>query len=632
MDLFQKRPLAVGVTVLLLLSLPVLAWLQYQWLGQLSANERVRMQSNLRVSADRFAEEFDTELARLSVAFSGGIVSLEAPADGEADLIQRLGMWFETAPRPELIESFYRIEREPAGHRIRRFDDGQGEFVDVDWSGLENVRRTLDQQAPDIIDSRSRIRTLPTDQRVRDDPPTLILPQLATARAEFLLRTDGAHEMHVSELITDVQLDGWVVIALDEAYLRNTFLPELVERHFSDTSGGDYRVAVAHTDSDVVFYESEEGQSPDVLSHPDAMAPMFDLGREVNFWTFDSSRFSERIGFGTARAVAGLVGGRPPPSDILVATAIVSEQETGREPRVAMRTFETSAAAGSWHLLVQHRAGSLEAAVDQVRSRNLMISFGILMMLGVSMVIIMVSSQRAQRLAQQQVDFVANISHELRTPVAVINSAGQNLEDGLIDPERVQKYGSVIRNEAKRLSAMVEQVMDFAGDASGKKRYQIRPVSVEEVLDGALSDYRPLMAEKGFALETDIAKGLPEIAADPSAVRSAIGNLLSNAMKYCGSHPWARLAVGQVQGGLGWVEIRVQDRGIGIPQAEVDRVFEPFYRGRAAVDSQIHGNGLGLSLVRRVVDAHGGEIRIESKPGDGSVFILRFPVAEGSHA
>ncbi len=625
MDLFQKRPLAFGVTVLLLVSLPVLAWLQYQWLGQLSANERVRMQSNLRVSADRFAEEFDTELARLSLAFSGGIVSLEAPADGEADLIQRLGMWSETAPRPELIESFFRIEREPAGHRIRRFNKVHGEFIDVDWSGLENVRRTLDQQAP----SGSRIRRLPTDQRVLDDPPTLILPQMSTARAEFLIRTDGDHEMHLSELVTDVQLDGWVVIALDEAYLRDAFLPELVERHFSDTSGGDYRVAVAHTDSDLVFYESEEGQSADVLSHPDAMVPMFDLGRDVNFWTFDATRISERIGFGTAGAVAGLVGGRSPTSDVIAATAIVSEQETGRGPRIAMRTFETSAAAGSWHLLVQHRAGSLEAAVDQVRSRNLMISFGILMMLGVSMVIIMVSSQRAQRLAQQQVDFVANISHELRTPVAVINSAGQNLEDGLIDSERARKYGSVIRNEAKRLSAMVEQVMDFAGDASGKKRYQIRPVSVEEVLDGALSDYRPLMAEKGFALETDIAKGLPEIAADPSAVRSAIGNLLSNAMKYCGSHPWARLAV---EGGLGWVEIRVQDRGIGIPQAEVDRVFEPFYRGREAVDSQIHGNGLGLSLVRRVVDAHGGEVRIESKPGDGSVFILRFPVAEGSHA
>ena len=628
-DLLGKRPFALCVTVLLLLSLPVLAWLQYQWLGQLSAHERERMQSNLRVSADRLAEEFDTELARLSLAFSGGIVSFDVPTDVEADMVKRLGRWSETSPRPELIESFFRIERQASGDSIRSFDEDQGEFVDADWVGLDHVRLHLDQVAPNTRGSTSTIRSQPAEQHLLDDPLTLILPQMA-AHNEFTFTANPDQDMHVSEFLSDVQLNGWVVIGLDGDYVRDAFLPELVERHLSDGSAGDYHVAVRRIDSDATFYESEESLPSDVLLHPDVTSPIFDLHRDVRFWAFDVSGLGERIGFRATDGAAGIVGRRTTSSDVRL--AIVTEEKDATEPVIEMRSFETAGAASAWQLLVQHRAGSLEAAVDQIRSRNMMISFGVLVMLGVSMVIIMVSSQRAQRLAQQQMDFVANISHELRTPVAVINSAGSNLEDGLIDSDRVRKYGSVIRGEAKRLSTMVEQVMDFAGTTSGKKLYQIRSVSVEEVLEGALSDCRTLMDEQGFALETDIATGLPPIAADPGAVRSAIGNLLSNAMKYCGGHPWARLAVSQVRDGLEWVEIRVQDRGIGIPQAEVDRIFEPFFRGREAVDSQIHGNGLGLSMVRRVVDAHGGEVRIESNPGSGSVFILRLPVAEGSHA
>ena len=172
--------------------------------------------------------------------------------------------------------------------------------------------------------------------------------------------------------------------------------------------------------------------------------------------------------------------------------------------------------------------------------------------------------------------------------------------------------------------------MDFAGTQSGKKRYELRPVSIETLIDGAIADYRPLMVEQGFDVHKDVPEGLPDVLADATAVQSAIANLLSNAMKYCGGRRWAKISAAAVEGETGSaVELRVEDRGIGIAPADLDQIFEPFYRGKESIEGQIHGNGLGLSLVRQIVEAHKGTIRVESEPGRGSTFSIRLPVVAG---
>ena len=126
-------------------------------------------------------------------------------------------------------------------------------------------------------------------------------------------------------------------------------------------------------------------------------------------------------------------------------------------------------------MVVKHRAGSLEAAVAATRRRNLAISFGILLLLGASVGFIVLSSRRAQRLATQQMEFVAGVSHELRTPLAVICSAAENLADGVIDNrDQIKRYGGLIRDEGRRLTGMVEQVLEFAGAQSGRKNYELR--------------------------------------------------------------------------------------------------------------------------------------------------------------
>ena len=279
-----------------------------------------------------------------------------------------------------------------------------------------------------------------------------------------------------------------------------------------------------------------------------------------------------------------------------------------------------------WRLLVGHRAGSLEAAVAQVRRRNLALSFGILVLMGISVGLIMIAARRAQRLARQQLEFVAGVSHELRTPVAVIGSAADNLAHGVVqDAARVKQYGTTIGTEARRLGETVERVLEFAGIQSGVVRQPsvIAPVAlVEEVLASSAR----LVNEAHAKVETTYGTNIPDISGDPAALRAVVQNLVANAVKYGGDHGWVHVSVTSgTAKRRSEVLIRVEDRGVGIPVAEQTRIFDPFFRGADALARHVHGNGLGLSIVKRVVEAHGGHVSVTSAPGSGSTFTVHLP-------
>jgi signal transduction histidine kinase len=240
----------------------------------------------------------------------------------------------------------------------------------------------------------------------------------------------------------------------------------------------------------------------------------------------------------------------------------------------------------------------------------------------------MLSSRRAHRLARQQMDFVAGISHELRTPLSVIESAAFNLDKGVVkNPQQIKSYGTLIRKETGRLTEMIEQVLEFAGVQSGQQRYELLPVRLNSVIEDVLVDSRHLFTEAGFQVEANIAPNLPTVMADQAAIARAIQNLLNNAMKYSGESRWIGLRAETNSLGSGqFVMITVEDRGLGIPDKELPHIFEPFYRGSEARSAQIRGNGLGLSLVKNIIEAHGGQIQAKSKTGSGSSFFLRLPV------
>lgn len=291
----------------------------------------------------------------------------------------------------------------------------------------------------------------------------------------------------------------------------------------------------------------------------------------------------------------------------------------GREQRREASVFE---------LRIRHRAGSLEAAVNQSRIRNLAISSGILMLMAIALGVLLVTSHRMQQLANSQIAFVAGMSHELRTPIAVLQSAGENLADGVItDPARVKAYGQMIRSEVQRLGVLAENALGYAGIHSGRKQYTLVPTHAAGIVTRSVSACQPMLMEAGVTVDTQLSAVPLQIRADATALGTAVQNIISNALKYRGTSDRIRVALRAAQGPKGEeVLIEVEDHGIGIDPAEVDHIFDPFYRTEDVRMQQIRGSGLGLNLAQHVVRAHGGTITVQSTPGKGSCFTIHVPL------
>src|SRR5262245_40337836 len=190
------------------------------------------------------------------------------------------------------------------------------------------------------------------------------------------------------------------------------------------------------------------------------------------------------------------------------------------------------------------------------------------------------TTRRSQRLARQQMEFVAGVSHELRTPISVIRSAGQNLADRVAtDPEQVASYGALIESEGRHLQEIVEQVLQLAGVQSGRKTYALSRVDVKDVVDNALRNSEPQARAGNFRWERELEESLPQIDAVSAALSQAIQNLLSNAMKYSGTSRIVRLSARQAKrNGSSELLISVTDNGLGIDPSDLPHIFEPFYR------------------------------------------------------
>lgn len=380
----------------------------------------------------------------------------------------------------------------------------------------------------------------------------------------------------------------WLIVELDRSFIQKTWLPELAAAVF----GPDYHVRVLGKSGDTEF---ETPDAPSGLGADGGAAPLF-----------------------TMRGFAQRGRGGPEPN------RASSEPFRDGGKDFGKRGFPDN--DSDWRVEAAFRSGSTAELVANLRRRNLAVSFGILLLMGISVATLIRSTRRANALAQQQMEFVAGVTHELRTPLAVILSASQNLADGVASGEaQVRRYGGVINGQTKRLAGMVEQVLRFAGLSSQRGELQRGPVEVSSLLHEAVTDTQPELDAAGSHLTRDIDPALPPIDGDHAALLQMMRNLLENAAKHGAGADIHVRAQGSA-GGL--VEIAVEDEGPGIEASDLPHVFEPFYRGNRAKQDQVQGSGLGLSLVKKIVEAHGGSVEASSRLGTGAAFRVLLPPAK----
>jgi len=576
---------------LLLILLPVLAVLQYRWIGEVSAAERDRLESSLRVASERFAVDFNSEFSRLANAFqfregfpddaSSVMDRYQAWAEGNAfsRIVRDVYLW---KIGPGAANEFYRVDRNArllqptalpeAWEQIReRFRAGPGRAAAGDTMAvvLPIFRGGGRPFGPPRDDFRPPPR--PDERRRRNEGPR---PEREGLGPEPGPGPGGPGP-----------IEGATIIELDRDAILNELVPALHEKHFSSHDETAYRIAIiAESETMKVLYSSDGVWSAQDIDMPDAEADLLAPPRG---------------------GPGGRGGGR------------------GQGFRA-----QASLVGLPWRLLVKHRAGSLEHAVEQVRRRNLATAFGILLVLGAGLITVVVSSQRAHTLGKLQMEFAAGVSHELRTPLAVIRTAAYNLRSGIVrDKEGVEEYAQIVQEEARRLSDMVEEVLLYSETQSGRKKYKLESIDINEIIDRALSNLSPAFDLQQCDLSTHIDQDLPPVKADAAALTQCLQNLLSNAFKYGKTGDRAKIEIAaRADTEAKEVRLSVTDHGSGIDSADRRQLFEPFYRGRN-VGSNVPGNGLGLHLVKRIMQAQGGRVTYSPAPHGGATFTLHIPAA-----
>lgn len=247
------------------------------------------------------------------------------------------------------------------------------------------------------------------------------------------------------------------------------------------------------------------------------------------------------------------------------------------------------------------------------------LGYGAVALMGLSLLMAALYNRKMLHLMVRQEEFVATMTHELRTPLHIITNGASNLADGIVSTKAdVARYGKLLHSEASRLSDMIESILNFADVTNRRPVFHV--IDIHSLVDELMASYRMICREQQIQIDEQIS-GLPGCLGDPEAIRLILSNLLSNAINHAGSGKWIGVSI--VADSL--LTITVQDHGPGIPKRDIPKITDPFFRGSRPGKNRIQGNGLGLSIVKRLTEAEQGSLEISSEEGKGSYFVVKLP-------
>ena len=270
---------------------------------------------------------------------------------------------------------------------------------------------------------------------------------------------------------------------------------------------------------------------------------------------------------------------------------------------------------------------SMGLAENFLTSRRAVYFYAFLLLAGIllgGLVLTIRSVSRELELARMQSDFVSTVSHEFKSPLTSIRQLAEMLQADMVPSEdRRRRYYDVLVEQSERLSMLIDNVLDFARMEEGRREMSRAAVDVKSLVEDIVTEAQHRVLHQGFTVRTELEDSLPSAFLDADAIRQALNNLIDNGVKYSGS---SREVVVRSFRENAHIVIAVRDFGIGLAAEEADKVFDRFYRGGGELTRSVKGTGLGLTLVKQIVAAHGGDVEVHSEPGRGSTFSMRLPL------
>lgn len=260
--------------------------------------------------------------------------------------------------------------------------------------------------------------------------------------------------------------------------------------------------------------------------------------------------------------------------------------------------------------------------VNERTTYNLAATFILIMLLLFGFGLVIRNLRKDITLAEAKSDFVSNVSHELRTPLSLISMFAETLMlDRVPTPEKRKEYEEIIYKETNRLTGIVNKILNFSQMEANKRTYHLTSCDLNLIAEELIHDYAYHLERNGFSYATRFTPDLPMIFADKEAIYEALVNLVDNAIKYSPNTKHLELSTGQTRHTL---YVAVTDQGMGIPADKQRMIFDKFYRISAGNVHTTQGAGLGLTLVSRIMEAHGGNVAVDANPTGGSIFKLVF--------
>ncbi len=369
---------------------------------------------------------------------------------------------------------------------------------------------------------------------------------------------------------------AWVLVTLNQNYLLSHLVPDLARTHLLRGTKDVFKLGIVAPDRpDKLLYRSDsEIKASDLATH-DLALPLFSINRhfQIEAEPLTSSKFTD----------------------------------------------------GNWRLLVRHRDGSLLSAANRVRNQRAAVLLSATMIVALLFMLPVFMFHHHQHALDRQLAYFSGLSHDLRAPLSVISSAAFNLSRGIVtDSARIREYGALMRTESSRLQEMVNHVMEHARSQSQENMYFLESKDPAELVSLVVEEHMGLLQKYQFEVSLSFEPEIPRVMIDTRALKSAIGNLITNAVKYGADGQWMGIRL-YAEGGQ--VHVAVSDHGNGIAVVDQSHIFEPYYRAESARASGIEGSGLGLNMVKTIVKRHGGKVALDSKVGE-TTFTLSLPTLD----